>query len=108
MWAAMDVAVADNPDAGRYEVRVDGELSGFAAYQLRADRIVFTHTEVGDAHEGQGVGSRLARGALDDARERGLVVVPLCPFIAGYIRGHEEYQDLVALDYRDRVAGKRG
>jgi hypothetical protein len=104
----MEVAVADNPDESRYEVRVDGELAGFTAYRLLGARIVFTHSEVSDAYEGQGVGSGLARGALDDARERGLVVVPLCPFIAGYISGHESYQDLVAPEHRERVAGARG
>jgi hypothetical protein len=103
----MEVAVADNPDESRYEVRVDGELAGFAFYRLLGSRIVFTHTEVGDAYEGQGVASALARGALDDVRERGLVVVPLCPFMAGYISRHEEYQDLVAPEHRERVAGAR-
>ena len=45
--------------------------------------------------EGQGLGARLARFALDDARERGLRVVPLCPFIAAFVKRHPEYQDLV-------------
>jgi predicted GNAT family acetyltransferase len=101
----VEATVADNPAESRFEIRADGQLAGFAAYRLRGERIVFTHTEVDDAYEGQGLGSRLARGALDAARDRGLVVVPLCPFIAGYIRGHAEYQDLVAPEHRERVAG---
>ncbi len=92
---AEDVTVVDNPAEHRYEARVGGRLAGFAQYRLRGDRIVFVHTEVDDEFEGHGVGSRLASGALDDARARGLVVVPLCPFIADYIRRHPEYQDLV-------------
>lgn len=87
--------VHDNRDRSRYEVRVDGEMAGFAQYVMRGGRIVFVHTEIDDAFEGKGVGSALAKGALDDVRARGLPVVPICPFIASYIERHPEYQDLV-------------
>ena len=86
----------DNPDESRYEGWVDGQLAGFAAYRLDPGRIVFTHTEVDDAYEGQGVGSTIARFALDDVRARGdLRVVPRCPFIRDWIEKHSDYQDLV-------------
>jgi predicted GNAT family acetyltransferase len=91
-----DVGVQDNPAASRYEVRVDGAVAGFAEYTVSGDRIVFTHTEIDDAFEGQGCGSRLVRFALDDVRSRGLSVVPRCPFVRKYIEEHEEYADLVA------------
>ena len=54
------------------------------------------------AYEGRGFGSRLAEAALDDARRRGLAVVPLCPFIAWYIDKHPEHGDMVAADYAGR------
>jgi predicted GNAT family acetyltransferase len=95
----MSVEVTDNAGAGRYEVSVDGEPAGGAYYRLEDDRIVFTHTEIDPAHEGQGLGGGLARGALDDVRGRGLAVVPLCPFIAGWIRRHPDYADLVSPDF---------
>lgn len=87
--------VTDNPAAGRFEARLDGELAGSAYYTRRDTRVVFSHTEVDDAFEGQGVGSALVRGALDAVRARGERAVPSCPFIAGYIDQHPEYQDLV-------------
>ncbi len=91
-----DVQVTDNPAESRYEARVDGELAGFAAYQLADDLIMFTHTEVDDAFEGQGVGGALARGALDAVRADGTrQVLPRCPFIRGWIERHPDYQDLV-------------
>ena len=90
-----DVQVSDHPEVERYEIRVDGRRAGLAAYELEGDVITFTHTEIDDAYEGQGLGSRRARAALDDARGRGLRVRPLCPFIRGWIKRHEEYQDLV-------------
>lgn len=88
--------VVDAPELNRFEIRVTGALAGFAEYRLRPGRIVFTHTEVDSAFEGQGIGSALVRGALDQARERGLRVAPLCPFVKAYIDKHAEYGDLVA------------
>ncbi len=93
-----DITVADNPERHRYDAVVDGRLAGFAAYQLRPGHVVFTHTEVEPEFEGGGVGSALARAALDDVRARGQQVVPLCRFIAGYIDRHPDYQDLVDAD----------
>jgi uncharacterized protein len=50
---------------------------------------------VAQEHEGQGVGSAIARYALDDARARGLSVRPLCPYIRGWLERHPEYGDLI-------------
>lgn len=86
-----------NPRLSRYEIVVyDGVLAGVALYQRHARRIAFLHTEIEDRHERAGLAARLARAALDDARELGLEVVPVCPFISAYIRDHaDEYLDLV-------------
>jgi len=85
--------VIDNREAARFEIVVDGETAGYAKYKLRDDEIVFLHTEIKGEHEGKGLGGRLARLALDAARDAGLAVVPQCPFISGYIRRHPEYDD---------------
>jgi predicted GNAT family acetyltransferase len=97
--------VNDEPDAGRFAVRIDGDLAGAAYYQRRVDRLIFTHTEVSEAFQGRGVGSSLARGALDTVRSRGERAVPLCPFIAGYIAKHPEYADLVDEDLLAQLVG---
>jgi uncharacterized protein len=95
-----EAVVVDAPEASRYELRLDGRLVGLAAYRRRDGRIAFTHTEVDDALEGRGFGSRLAAAALEDAGRQALDVVPLCPFMASYIKRHPEYERLVAPGYR--------
>ncbi|MDT4902283.1 MAG: uncharacterized protein QOH52_299 [Pseudonocardiales bacterium] len=95
-----EIKVADNPQRNRYEASVDDQPAGFAAYRREDDRIVFTHTEIDSAFEGKGVGSTLARAALDDVRRQGKIVVPLCPFVAAFIGKHPEYVDLVDDAYR--------
>jgi predicted GNAT family acetyltransferase len=91
-----DVQVTNNEAEHRYEARVDGRLAGSAYYDAADDLIVFTHTEVDDAYEGQGVGSSLARAALDDVRADGRrSVVARCSFIKGWIDKHPDYQDLL-------------
>lgn len=90
-----DVAVRDNPAEGRFEAVVDGQLA-VATYDIEGDRITFTHTIVPEALEGRGVGSALVKTALASARERGLKVVPLCSFVAAYIKRHPELKDLLA------------
>ena len=93
----------DNAGLHRYEALGDGALAAYAEYNLLGENdsiIMFTHTEVLPAHEGKGMGSRLARHVLDRARQDGRQVIPVCPFMAGYIRKHPEYIPLVRADAR--------
>lgn len=92
-----DITVRDNPDLNRYEARIGGAVAGFSVYQRAADRITFVHTEVDPKFEGKGVGSAIARYALDDVRAtlgEGSVVAQ-CPFIKAWIDRHPDYQSLV-------------
>lgn len=94
----MEPQVRDRPEKSRYEVLAgdDGtETAGFAEYFLSEGEIAFIHTEIDPGFAGRGLGGLLARGALGDARARGLRVLPYCPFIRGWIRKHPEYADLV-------------
>jgi uncharacterized protein len=89
--------VTDNPAASRYELHVGAELAGFVRYQLRSRDTVISllHTEIEPAFQGAGLAAHLARYSLDDARERGLAVLPFCQYIRSWIKKHPEYTDLV-------------
>lgn len=90
----------DNADGHRFEAVIDGTVAARAEYNVLKNGLLFTHTEVEPQFEGQGLGSKLAKFALDEVRRRGLQAIPVCQFIAGYIRKHPEYVDLVAPESR--------
>ncbi|SDS86880.1 hypothetical protein SAMN04488570_2904 [Nocardioides scoriae] len=91
---AATTTVTRDEAASRWEIRVDDQLVGFAAYQRTPDEIVFTHTEIDEGHEGEGLGGRLVRAALDDVRAEGLRALPICPFVQAFLDRHPDYQDL--------------
>jgi predicted GNAT family acetyltransferase len=89
------MTVEDNEAEDRYEATAGGDVIGVARYVRRGGRTIFVHTEVDEGHEGEGIGSTLVAAALDTERAAERPVVPLCPFVRGYIERHTEYADLV-------------
>ena len=86
-----DVQIADNPEARRYEARVDGKIVGYASHwQDEPGRLVILHVEVHPSCEGRGVGTQLVEYALADARSRDLTVVPQCSFAAAVMSGRAD------------------
>lgn len=101
--AATDApVVTDNPSASRYELRAGADLAGLVEYKLgHSDTVIsLLHTEVDDAFQGQGLAGQLARYSLDDARKRGLSVLPFCPYLNSWVKKHPEYADLIPPERR--------
>ncbi|NJC05040.1 hypothetical protein GGQ97_000833 [Sphingomonas kaistensis] len=92
-----------NEAAGRFELRLDDGHVAFADYRLRDGKVLFPHTVVPPHHEGQGIGSAIAKASLDWARDEGLQVVPACSFYATYMKRHPEFHDLLDADHRERL-----
>lgn len=98
--AAPELEIRHNPEAHRFEADVGGGL-GIVEYIWVGDTLIFTHTEVPEAHEGQGIGSALARYALEYVRAEGLRVRSICPYMSAFLGRHPEYQELLV-----RVGGR--
>ena len=90
-----DFNFRENTGENRFELWQGDSLAGHADYRRSGKTVTMTHTEVGPQFEGKGVGSKLARQALDAVRNDGHTVVPRCSFIAAWIERHPDYQDLV-------------
>lgn len=93
------VVVRHAPERSRYELLDGDTVIGHADYRhlddTESSRRDLVHTEVDDAYGGRGLASVLVRFALDDVRASGMRVVPHCPYVAGWLRTHEGYDDLV-------------
>jgi predicted GNAT family acetyltransferase len=97
------VSVRDNPTEHRYEIYDGDQLAGFSEYKLTTDKISFTHTQTDPAFSGRGLAKQLVTHELDDARRRGLAVLPFCPYVRKVIAAHpEQYLDLVPARDRER------
>ena len=82
----MKLDIADNPSAGRYEGRVDGELAGYCDYVPEGDLVILPHTETLPAYRGRGVAESIVAFAVDDLQKRNLTIVPRCWFVEDFMR----------------------
>lgn len=96
--SAPEPRVVDNADKSRYEIYAGDDLAGFAQYRRGDSQLRLVHTEIDPRFQGAGLASTLARTVLDQAREQQLSVLPVCPYISGWIAKHRDYADLVPAD----------
>jgi len=87
--------IRDNKAESRFELEANGDLA-VAYYRREPGVMIFTHTETPYRLQGQGIASRLIRGALEAARAEGLKVMPRCSFVSAYMARHPEFNDLLA------------
>lgn len=95
----IDANIHDNAEAHRFELPVGSEVA-VVLYNLSDKNLMITETLVPEALEGQGIASRLAKHVIADARDRGLVILPVCPFFAAYLQKHPEHANVVHPTYR--------
>jgi predicted GNAT family acetyltransferase len=95
--------VRDNPSRNQFEIDLgDGEFA-YAKYNLLPGAIRFYHTVVPESHGGQGLGTMLIKAGLAAARERGLKVIPICPFFRAYLKKHPEEHDIVDPEHHNLI-----
>jgi predicted GNAT family acetyltransferase len=94
----MELTITDNAEKKRFETQVEGHTA-LIEYIRAKDAIYLTHTEVPKALGGKGVGSALVKGVLENLEEEALLVAPLCPFVAAYMKRHPEWKRLLAKGY---------
>lgn len=79
----------------RYTIAVDGQRVGQADFTDRDGQRIFTHTEVNSEFEGRGLATILISEALQQTRDAGLRIVPVCEMVASYVDKHDEFADAV-------------
>jgi predicted GNAT family acetyltransferase len=92
------MTVRDNPAELRYELLDGGDVVGEIRYRREPGAVALVHTEVDPSYQGKGLASMLVEEAVHDLRERGLGLVPVCPYVRAWLRRHPEQADLVVAD----------
>ena len=81
--------VRDNPDKGRFEIIYSDAAAekpaGSTYYLDRDGDRIFYHTIVGEEFGGRGLAGILVKFALEQTAEAGLTLVPVCPYVKGYV-----------------------
>ncbi|ARN79029.1 hypothetical protein BST97_14100 [Nonlabens spongiae] len=90
----MDYQFNDNEDLKWFELHLNDAIA-FIDYIVAQETIYLTHTEVPKGYEGQGIGFIIVKRALNDIKSKGLKLVPLCPFVAMYLKKNPEWKELV-------------
>ncbi|MEU9343537.1 GNAT family N-acetyltransferase [Streptomyces sp. NPDC048278] len=95
MSESSTITVVERADADRrYVILVDGRRAGLTAYRDLGAQRVFFHTEIDEAFAGQGLGAQLVQQALADVRASGMRIVPVCPYVAKFLKRHTEFADI--------------
>lgn len=90
-----DFKLINNEEAKQYEFHVEGYIPKIEYMMTKGGEICFTHTEVPIVLEGRGIGTQLVEKSLVDVEKKNLKLVPLCPFVVGYIRKNPEWKRIV-------------
>lgn len=93
--SAETIAVHRRTAPERFEIQVGDTVAGFAQFIDAAGRRIFFHTEIDDAFGGRGLAAVVVGEALDATRADGLRIVPVCPFVAAFVRRHHDWDDLL-------------
>jgi predicted GNAT family acetyltransferase len=94
----MELKVIENKEKKRFETEVEGRLA-LIEYIRAENKVYLTHTEVPKELEGKGIASSLVKQVLQQIKDEGLELVPLCPFVAAYLKRHPEWKEILAKGY---------
>ena len=87
--------LTDNKSLKQFEF-ITGGFTSRVEYMIMGNKIFLTHTEVPVELEGKGIGSKIVKLALEEVESRGLKLIPLCPYVASYIKRHPEWKRVLA------------
>ncbi len=82
-------------EADRFTISVDGRLAGFTETVDNDGARTFPNTEIDDEFQGRGLATILIGEALQQTRDAGLRIVPICSMVANYVKKHPEFDDQV-------------
>ena len=99
-WSHLELINNTESPKKRFELHVENQVAFIEYILAKGNSIYLTHTEVPQSLEGNGLGSTIIKKTLDYIREKQYDLVPLCPFVAAYLKKHPEAgQDILKQGY---------
>jgi predicted GNAT family acetyltransferase len=90
----MEYQLVDNKEKKRFEYQLE-KGNALVEYIKTENKIYLTHTEVPPRYEGQGIASALVKDVLGEVEKSGLKLVPLCPYVAAYIKRNPDWKKVL-------------
>lgn len=92
----MEILQADNGLKGKFYIMADNkEVAEMSYTWAGTGRIIIDHTDIGEALRGQSVGKKMVFQAVNFAREKGIKIIPLCPFAHSVFQKTPDIRDVL-------------
>ncbi|MBK9270361.1 MAG: N-acetyltransferase [Saprospiraceae bacterium] len=91
----MNILQSDNGHLGSFYIEEDGQTLGQMTYELKEQKMIIEHTEIGPSLAGKGAGKQFVQKAVEFARQHNIKIVPVCPFAKSVFEKTEAYQDVL-------------
>ena len=91
-----EVQLKINDTTGAFYIEVEGIQEAMMTFVYAGeDKIIIDHTEVNPGNEGKGFGKKMVTKAVEFAREKGIKILPLCPFAKSVFDKTPEFRDVL-------------
>lgn len=91
-----EVQLNINDKKGSFYIDIDGKNEAMMTFVFAGeDKIIIDHTEVNPRNEGKGFGKKMLVKAVEYAREKGIKIIPLCPFAKSVFDKTPEFHDVL-------------
>jgi predicted GNAT family acetyltransferase len=91
-----NIPLINNEALHNFELTINGDRS-FIDYKLKGDKIYLIHTEVPQEMEGMGVAAALVEKTFNYIEEHHLKLIPLCTYVAAFLKRHPEWKRILAV-----------
>jgi len=91
-----EVQLELNDRKGFFHIDINGKTEGKMTFVFAGpDKIIIDHTEVNEGNNGKGYGKKMVDKAVEYAREKGIKIIPLCPFAKKVFDKTPEFRDVL-------------
>lgn len=88
------IEITFEPERHRSAAYDDGKEIGECVFTASETFWIISHTYVTDGYGGRGIAADLVKKVVEEARLKGVKIIPLCPFAKSEFEKKSEYHDV--------------